>query len=74
MPKFTLEHTYLVPHYRHRTVETATLAEAMAIVEADNDWDDQHTDYDASGPEYFTGAWKGSRPYAGPNILPKDTK
>jgi hypothetical protein len=38
MPKFTLESTYHLPAYRHRTYDAVTSAEACRRAVEDDDW------------------------------------
>jgi hypothetical protein len=59
MPVFTIETTYRLPIYRHRTYEADTLEEACRLAIADEDWWDQKQDYDNSGATYVSGAWPG---------------
>lgn len=69
MPKFTIESTFRVPHYRHTTYEAATFEEACKMAMEDQDWDHQKADYDSSGPEHITGAWEGEdSAYSGPAL------
>lgn len=59
MPKFTIESTYRLPVYRHRTYEAATLDEACRMAIEDDEWEGAKEDYETSGPTYITGAWIG---------------
>lgn len=73
MPKFTIEATFRVPHYRHTTYAAATLEEACKLALEDQDWDHQKAGYDSSGAVYLTGAWKGDTAYHGPELdIPAD--
>lgn len=70
MPKFTIESTFTVPHYRHRTYEAPTVEEACKMALADEDWEQQEKDYDSSSATYLTGAWEGEdAAYEGPAVL-----
>jgi hypothetical protein len=59
MPAFTIETTYRLPVYRHRTYTADSLDEACRLAIADDDWWDQKHDYDNSGPICVSGAWLG---------------
>jgi hypothetical protein len=59
MPLFTIETTYRLPVYRHRTYAADSVEEACRIAIADDDWWDQKHDYDNSGPTCVSGAWEG---------------
>lgn len=66
MTKFTIETTYRVPVYRHKTYEAESVEEACRMAIEDHDWEHQKEDYDCLGPEYITGAWEGEdAAYAG---------
>ena len=69
MPVFTIETTYRLPIYRHRTYAAATLEEACRLAIADDDWWNQKHDYDNSGPTCVSGAWLGEDAvYDGPAL------
>jgi hypothetical protein len=59
MPAFTIETTYHLPIYRHRTYAADTLEEACRLAIQDNDWRFERRDYDNSGEVYVSGAWLG---------------
>lgn len=59
MPKFTIECTFDVPHYRHTTYEAGTVEAAMALALADQEWGHQKKDYDSSSDTRITGIWEG---------------
>lgn len=59
MPKFTIECTYDLPVYRHRTYEAETVAAAMALAADDDEWSGAKEDYETSGPTRITGIWEG---------------
>ncbi len=59
MPAFTIETTYHLPVFRHRTYEAETLAQACRLAIEDDDWSDQKEDFESSGETYVTGAWPG---------------
>jgi len=69
MPLFTIETTYRLPVYRHRTYEAASLAEACRLAIEDNDWENETRDYESAGETYVTGAWDGRDcAYSGPSL------
>lgn len=68
MPKFTIEMTYDVPHYRQHTYEAATLEEALKLAREDSDWGDEKEDVEAHGPDRVTGAWAGEQAYVGDDL------
>jgi hypothetical protein len=59
MPVFTIETTFHLPVYRHRSITAETLEQACRLAIADEDWWDQKHDYDNSGVTYVSGAWPG---------------
>lgn len=74
MPKFTIESTFMLPVYRHRTYEADTIEAACAMAMEDDDWEEQSLDYDSSGAAYLTGAWEGEdAAYAG-EVIPIPTE
>lgn len=69
MPEFTIETTFRLPVYRHRTYEAETFADACKRAVEDDDWSAQKHDYDSSSPTYVTGAWEGAgAAYAAPAL------
>lgn len=60
MPAYTVETTYRVPVYRHRTYHAATPAEACRQAIEDDDWSNDKLDYEAAGETYVTGIWLGA--------------
>ncbi|MBY5551283.1 hypothetical protein HFO61_31575 [Rhizobium leguminosarum] len=69
MPDFTIETTYHLPVFRHRTYEADTLDEACRAAIEDDSWDIAEKDFDSSGPIHITGIWDGAHAaYAGPPI------
>ena len=69
MPKFTIEATYRLPVYRHRTYEAETFEDALRQAVEDEDWDGANEDYDTSGETYITAAWEGeASAYHGPEM------
>ncbi|AGS26424.1 hypothetical protein NXC12_PE00290 (plasmid) [Rhizobium etli] len=70
MPDFTIETTYHLPIFRHRTYAAETLEAACRAAINDDNWDIAEKDYDSSGDVHVTGAWEATRAaYAGPAIL-----
>jgi hypothetical protein len=66
MPQFTIETTYRLPVYRHRTYEADTLDQVCQLAVEDDDWSDEKSDTDSSGETYVSGAWQGAgTAYAG---------
>lgn len=59
MPSFTIESTYRLPVFRHRTYEAATIDDACRLAVEDSDWTGQKEDYESCGPTYVTGIWPG---------------
>ncbi|MEX0408730.1 hypothetical protein ABGN05_24095 [Aquibium sp. LZ166] len=69
MPKFTIETTYRMPHYRHTTYEAPTAEEACRLAIEDDNWSGELRDFECCGPTYVTGIWKGdSSAYEGEYI------
>jgi len=60
MPSFTIESTYRLPMFRHRTYDAPTLADACRLAIDDEDWFNQKEDYESAGPTYLTGVWPGN--------------
>jgi hypothetical protein len=69
MPLFTIESTYRLPVYRHRTYEAASLSEARRLAVEDDDWKKETRDYESAGETFVTGAWEGGdAAYSGPSL------
>ncbi|UWM84970.1 hypothetical protein [Rhizobium sp. SRDI969] len=69
MPDFTIETTYHLPVFRHRTYEADTLDEACRAAIEDDSWDIAEKDFDSSGAIHITGIWNGAHAaYAGPPL------
>jgi hypothetical protein len=69
MPLFTIETTYRLPVYRHRTYEADSLEAACRLAVDDEGWGDAEEDVDSSGETYVTGAWDGRDcAYSGPAL------
>ncbi|CAN7700961.1 hypothetical protein [Neorhizobium sp. LjRoot104] len=60
MPAFTIETTYHLPVFRHRTYAAATLEAACRAAVDDDNWDLAEKDFDSSGEIHITGVWEGS--------------
>lgn len=69
MPDFTIETTYHLPVFRHRSYAADTLEAACRAAVEDNDWDVAEKDYDSSGEVHITGVWEGAHSaYTGPSV------
>ncbi len=69
MADFTIETTYHLPVFRHRTYAADTLDEACRTAVADDNWDIAEKDFDSSGAIHVTGIWEGAHAaYAGPPV------
>lgn len=60
MSRFTVESTYRLPVYRHRTYDAPTPAEACRQAIGDDDWSAEKYDYETAGETYVTGIWSGA--------------
>ena len=60
MPQFTIETTYPLPVYRHRSYEADTLDQACQLAVEDDDWSDEQSDTDSAGETYVSGIWPGT--------------
>lgn len=69
MPDFTIETTYHLPVFRHRTYPAETLEAACRAAIEDDNWDIAEKDYYSSGAVHVTDAWEGTHAaYTGPSI------
>lgn len=69
MPDFTIETTYHLPIFRHRTYAAATLDAACRTAVDDDYWDIAERDYDSAGEVHITGVWEGAHSaYTGPLV------
>lgn len=59
MPKFTIETTYDLPVFRHRTYEASDALAACALALADDNWEGAKQDYETCGETTVTGVWDG---------------
>lgn len=59
MPAFTIETTYHLPIFRHRTIEAETIEEACRLAIEDDGWSGERQDYETAGETYVSGAWAG---------------
>lgn len=57
MRRFTIETTYRLPIFRHRTYEAKDLDHACRLALEDEDWTDQKEDYETHRPVHVTGIW-----------------
>lgn len=60
MPLFTIEATYRLPAYRHRTYRASTPELACRLAIEDDDWKGEKLDYESAGETFVTGIWKGA--------------
>lgn len=60
MPQFTIESTYRLPVFRHRTYEAATLEEACQLAQTDSDWTGSKADHECAGEIFVSGVWPGA--------------
>lgn len=60
MPDYTIETTYHLPVFRHRTYSAETCDAACRAAIEDNDWDDARHDYETAGETHVTGIWQGA--------------
>lgn len=69
MPQFTIECSYRLPVFRHRTYEAATPEDACRLALEDEDWTGQKEDYESCGATFLTGIWPGiDTAYAAPAL------
>ncbi|CDZ56604.1 hypothetical protein [Neorhizobium galegae] len=69
MPDFTIETTYLLPIFRHRTFAAETLEAACRAAIEDDNWDIAEKDYESPGEVHVTGVWDGTHSaYTGPSM------
>lgn len=61
MPDYTIETSYHVPSYRHRTYSAETVAEACRLAIEDKDWEGEKVRYEDAGETFVSGIWHGSR-------------
>jgi len=59
MPLFTVETTYRLPAFRHRTYRADSVEAACRLAVEDDDWSDESHDVETAGPNYVTGVWRG---------------
>lgn len=70
MKKYTAEVTFLVPEYRHVTIEVPDDADlspediCQMAIEADGT-NESRLDYETASPTYITGMWVGEEAYRG---------
>ena len=69
MPDFTIETTYHLPVFRHRTYAADTLEAACRAAIEDDNWQIAERDHNSSRPVHVTGIWEGTHAtYTGPSI------
>lgn len=59
MPQFTIETTYRLPVFRHRTYVADTPEAACRLAVEDDDWSAQKEDPESAGETYVSGVWDG---------------
>lgn len=59
MPFFTVETTYRLPVFRHRTYRADSVEAACRLAVEDDDWSDERHDVETAGHTYVTGIWRG---------------
>lgn len=69
MPDFTIETTYHLPVFRHRSYAAETLEAACRAAIEDGNWEISEKDQDSSREIHVTGVWEGTHAaYTGPSI------
>nr|WP_250812015.1 hypothetical protein [Neorhizobium tomejilense] len=69
MPDFTIETTYHLPIFRHRTYPAQTLEAACRAAIEDTNWDIAEKHDESPGEVHVTGVWEGTHSaYTGPSI------
>jgi hypothetical protein len=69
MPLFTIEITYDLPVFLHKTYDAPDVATACQKAIDEDNWESAKQDYDSSGPTRVTGIWKGhDAAYDGPAV------
>lgn len=59
MPDYTIETTYHLPVFRHRTWSADTPEAACRAAIEDADWEHARHDHESAGETYVTGLWQG---------------
>ena len=59
MPDYTIESTYHLPVFRHRTYSAQTAAQACRLAIEDDDWEGEKLDHDSAGETFTSGIWEG---------------
>jgi len=60
MPHYTIETSYHLPAYRHRTYSADTAAAACRQAIEDDDWTGEKLSYESAGETYVSGIWQGA--------------
>ncbi len=60
MPAFTIETTYRLSAFRHRTYHAATPAQACRLAVEDGDWEGEKLSHESAGETYVSGIWRGA--------------
>lgn len=80
MPNFTIETSYHLPAYRHRTYSAKTVAEACRLAIDDDNWDGEKLSYESAGETFVSGIWQGrdaayaGSPIAIPGVRRRETR
>ncbi len=69
MTDYTIETSYHLPAYRHRTYRADSVAAACRQAIEDDDWSGEKLSYESAGETYVSGIWQGAdAAYSGPAI------
>lgn len=60
MPKYTIETTYHLPCYRHRTYSAGSVAGACRKAIEDKDWSGAKLDRECATETFVSGIWQGA--------------
>ena len=70
MPLYTIERTYRLPIYQHRTYHDESVEGACREALDDDDWSDEKRDYETAGKTYISGIWSGKNTSYKGNAIP----
>jgi hypothetical protein len=69
MSAFTIETSYHLPVYWHRTYDAGTVDQACRLAVEDDDWSDEKLDHETAGETYVSSIWRGpDAPYSPPPV------
>ena len=75
MPIFTIETSYRLPVYRHRSYRADSLEDACRLAMEDDDWSNGKFDHDSAGATIVSGAWEGAdAAYRGDALSPPPSR